>query len=196
MIKKLNCVVIIALCGAMLCAAQESEPKNLIGTSPFVLLSLVPDSGTVYGEFEYGRKVGDRQVLLFGFDIFQYSAPLSRPYSETANYPGHVLSGGLIAADQVFLWRGLFVAPIVNPCIIAYYDEGDHYSQSGFMLLFCGRAGYHFDFMLFRHPLYFELGAEIDWWPVDINEPHGFGIEESKYKQYSFSPALNIGFKF
>lgn len=194
--KKACCVVAIVLCRAMLCVAQEPEPKNLIGTSPFALLSLVPGSGTVYGEFEYGRKVDDRQVLLFGFDVFQYAAPLSKPYAETANYPGHVFSGGLIAADQVFLWHGLFVAPIANPCIIAYYDEGGRYVQSGFMLLLCGRAGYHFDFRLFGHPLYFELGAEIDWWPVNLNEPQGFEAEEGKYKDYSFSPALNIGFRF
>jgi hypothetical protein len=194
--KKAGCAVAIALCSALLCVAQEREPKNLIGTSPFVLLSLLPDSGTVYGEFEYGRKIDDRQVLLVGVDVFQYAAPLSRPYAETENYPGHVLSGGLIAADQVFLWRGLFVAPIVNPCIIAYYDQGGRYIQSGFMLLLCARAGYHFDFRLFGRPLYFELGGEIDWWPVNLNEPRGFGEEEGKYGDHSFSPALNIGLKF
>ena len=64
------------------------------------------------------------------------------------------------------------------------------------MLLLCGRAGYHFDFRLFGHPLYFELGAEIDWWPVNLNEPQGFGSEDGKYGDHSFSPALNIGFKF
>jgi hypothetical protein len=171
-------------------------PRNSIGTSPFVLLSLVPDSGTVYCELEYGRRLNGRHTALLGFDAFQYSAPLSKPYSEKTDYPGHILSGGLIAADQIFLVGGLFFAPIVNPCLINYYDEGGRYIQSGFMLLLCGRLGYHFDFRLFHRPLYLEIGGEIDYWPINLNEPQGFLGTESEFSDYSLSPALNIGIKF
>jgi hypothetical protein len=188
-------VLLLGLCAAGL-GAQDSGARNSIGTSPFILLTLIPGSGTSYCELEYGRELDNHDNVLVGFDIFQYASPLSKPYSDASDYPGHVLSFGLFAADQIFLWRGLFVAPIVNPCLVDYYDLDGRYVQSGFMLLLCARTGYRFEFKIFGQAAYFEIGGEFDYWPLNANEPRGFSDLESRYNDYSFSPATNIGIKF
>ena len=46
-------------------------------------------------------------------------------------------------------------------------------------------GGLSFRFELIHHLLYFELGAEGDCRPVNLNEPYGFGLEEGKHKEYS-----------
>jgi hypothetical protein len=204
------CAVVLAVCIGILtrsAAAGETAPnvqtpqefaqaRNFVGTSPFILLSFVPQAGVVYFEAEYGRQLDERNALILAFDYFKYSAPMSRPSSDDSHYPGHISSLGMIVAYRRFVWKKLFVLPIVNPNLIRYYGEDGRFTQSGFQLLVCGRIGYHLDFGIWTHPWFLEAGAEINYWPISVNEPDAFLHVERKYKAYAFGPALNVGYKF
>jgi len=173
----------------------ETTNKWLIGTSAAVVYTFIPGSTMWYYELEGGREIDKLDILWIGFDIFKYQAPLSLPWSgDTTHYPGSVVVIGPDFAFQRFIWEGFYLAPIINPLIINYYKN--NYIQTGFMLLFCLRAGYQFDFEIFKLPVYIQIGFEINYWPVNLNEPPDFAAVDNRYPDYEMNPALNIGFKF
>jgi len=179
------------------CGVQFGGHTQYIGTSVFVLTSLIPNINAYYYEIDYGHKLSDKSNLLIDFLIQKSVAPMSIGFSgDTTKYPGHVTSCGFVFGYQRYLWKKLFVIPLINPLIVNYYDKDNKKITSGFMLMLCGRLGYHFDFNLFRQPFYFEVGGEINYWPINTNEPQDFKEIENKFNNFVFSPALNIGYKF
>ena len=175
---------------------QKPAPMNMIATSPFVVYSFLPNSTIGYFELDYGRTLDKKNNLIFAVDIFKYFSPMSMPWSETNKYPGYIVSSGIVVAYQRFIWNKFFVIPMINPNLINYFDKNNSYLQSGFQLLFCARFGYHFDFEIFKLPLFLELGLEVNSWPINANVPQGFRTLDDKYNIYAPSPALNFGYKF
>jgi len=176
---------------------SNPEHNQNIGTSVFVLTSLVPSIDVFYYEIDYGRKINDKSGLMVAVLIQKSFAPMSLGFSgDTTQYPGHVVSGGLAFGYQRFLWKNLFVMPMVNPLIVNYYNKDKKRITSGFMLMLCTRLGYRFDYKLFRKAFYFEVGGELNYWPINTNEPADFLKVEKKFNKFVFAPSLNIGFSF
>lgn len=176
---------------------QLSGYNQYLGTSVFILSSLIPNINAYYYEIDYGRRINDKSEVLIAALVQKSSAPMSIGFSsDTTKYPGHIVNGGFVFGYQRYLWNNLFVMPMINPLIVNYYDKDNKRITSGFMLMLIGRLGYRFDFNLFRQPFYFEVGGEICYWPVNTNEPDNFKEIENKFNKYVFSPSLNIGFKF
>jgi hypothetical protein len=176
---------------------QLDGRNQYIGTSVFVLSSLIPNINAFYYEIDYGRRINDKSELLIAALVQKSSAPMSIGFSGNTNkYPRHVVSGGFAFGYQRYLWKNVFVMPMINPLIVNYYDKDNKRITSGFMLMLVGRLGYRFDFNFFRQPFYFEGGGEICYWPLNTNEPDDFKEIENMFNKFVFSPSLNIGFKF
>lgn len=171
--------------------------ENSLGTSLLTILSFIPNSNAFYYELDYYHSIFGRNNLVCAFDVYKYTTPLSIPWTgDSTHYPGAVVSYGAVVAYQAFLFKNLYVLSAINPSILSYIDDAGTQNDIGFMLLFCLRIGYRFDFDICKVPFYFELGGEINYWPINTNEPQNFIEIEDKYPDYVFSPALNIGVRF
>ncbi len=171
--------------------------KNYLATSVFVLTSLIPGDNTYFYEIDYGRKINAKTDLVFGLNVYNYTAPMSIGWSDNTTYPGHVFSYGAVFACQYYLWKNLFVDQIFNPLFLDYYPEStSDKSKTGFMLLCATRVGYHFDLKMFDRKFYLEAGGEISYWPINNNVPSEFKAVDNNYSRYVFSPALQFGYKF
>lgn len=174
-----------------------SLKKNYLATSVFVLASLIPGDNTYFYELDYGRRINEKSDLIFGLNVYKYTAPMSIGWSDKTTYPGHVFSYGAVFAYEYYIWKNLFVDQMINPLFLNYYPENTtRKSGTGFMLLCATRIGYHFDFKLFNSPFYLEAGGEISYWPVNTKVPSEFKVVDNKYSKHVFSPALQFGYKF
>jgi len=189
---------------ALLAAAEEGRSEResdallpfqsqFLGTSLFVLTSLIPNSGSFFAVLDYGIRLGAKDSLLLGADVWKYSSPMGNPWSSEVSYPGSVLSYGVIAGYQRFLWKGLYASLLFNALAMDYSDSAGQRVGSGFQLMTTLRAGYHFEFSLFDQSCYFEPGGELNWWPLNLGVPAAFSSIDAAYPNYVFSPALNVG---
>lgn len=174
----------------------EQPPRQFIGTSLFVLTSLIPDTGGFFYEVDYGYDLTEKDTLLAGVDVYQFTAPMSTGWTDDASYDGHVLSYGLIAGYQRFLWKGLFASQMANGLIMDYYDQRGEKVQSGLMLLLTTRAGWHWDLSLGGLSCYLEAAGEFNVWPVNTRVPSSFAELDDAYPVWVIAPALNWGIRF
>lgn len=172
------------------------EYKYFIGTSPLILTSLIPDDNTFFYNLDFGIHLNQKDAILIGADVYQYTAPLSVSYSDKTKYNGHVLSYGLVLSYQRYFWKRFFLMQMINPLVMDYYSNQKEKLNTGFMLLMATRLGYRFDFTMFNLPWYFEAGGEINYWPYNVNVPNSFKSIDNKYSNFVFAPALNIGINF
>ena len=171
----------------------RDQSRGYIGTSLFILTSLIPGDNTFFYEIDYGHRLNEKSDLLIGLDVYQYATPMSSPWTDTTTYNGHVLSYGIILGYQRYVWKKLYLLPMANLLKLDYFDENKTKVGSGFMLLCTGRVGYHIDFSAFKQSWYFEIGGEYNFWPVNTNVPEDFKTLDDQYGNSVFSPALNIG---
>lgn len=176
--------------------SEWTEEKHYIATSVFILSSFIPNDNTFFYEIDYGYKLNSKIDLVAGANVYQYTFPMSAPWTDATEYPGTVLSYGFLAACQYYVWRNFYVDQMFNPLFLKYNNQETPSKENGFMLLLATRIGYHYDFKMFDKSFYIEVGGEISYWPVNANVPQEFKIVDDKYKSYTFSPALQFGYKF
>ena len=174
----------------------RDHSRGYIGTSLFILTSLIPDDNTFFYEIDYGHRLNEKSDLLIGLDVYQYTTPMSSPWTDTTTYDGYVLSYGIIVGYQRYVWKKLYLLPMANLLKLDYFDEDRSKVGSGMMLLCTGRVGYHIDFKTFGQPFYLEPGCEYNFWPINTNVPADFKTLDDKYGNSVFSPAINIGWMF
>lgn len=174
----------------------QKEKKNYFATSVFILSSLIPDDDTYFYELDYGRKLTSKIDVIIGMNIYKYAAPMSTPINDKTRYPGTVTSYGALFAFQYYYLKNLFIDQMINPLILDYHHAENKINHEGFMLLLATRLGYHYDFNMFNNPFFFEIGAEISYWPLNSNVPDEFKAIDDFFKSYVFSPAFQFGFTF
>jgi hypothetical protein len=166
---------------------------GFLGTSLFVLSSLIPDSGSLFAELDYGRRLKAGDAVLLGADVWRYESPMADPWSSAVLYPGSILSYGIILGYQAPLWKGLYAGLLCNALALDYADASGRSLGRGFQLMTTLRLGYHVEFSLFGLPCYLEPAGELNWWPVNTGVPESFAAVDRAYHNYVFSPALNFG---
>ncbi len=171
--------------------------RHFMGTSVFILSSLIPGDNTYFYSLDYGKEWNSKNEWSLGANIYQFTAPMSISWDDESAYPGHVLSYGIVLAGQHYIWKRFFINQMINPLLMDYHSDatGNKISR-GFMLLCATRTGYRFEFGSGNHTFYLEPGFEVSYWPVNTRVPAGFRALDNEYPSYVPSPSLQCGVYF
>lgn len=112
-------------------------------------------------------------------------------------YSGRLRETGVGFSYQRKLWKGLFATFEVLPLFTTYLDlDSKTTVANGFKLYNSYHLGYHIP--LFKKGIFFiEPQLHVNHWPININVPQEFKIEESKWNNYFLiEPNIYVGVKF
>lgn len=171
--------------------------RHSVGSSAFTLMNVLPsDEPPSFFQLNYAYRITPKDVISVEAITWKYYGPLGRQWWHSGdNYPGSVRSGGVGAAYQRLLWRGLYVGVHAVPLVQTFLDPRGKKIKHGFQLFMTARIGYHVQ--LFNNRVFLEPSIAATSWPINTGQPHGFAQEEKKWgKIFLFEPGLHFGVKF
>ena len=210
MVKKLLFLsVVLLMTTTFNLSAQYSETDStfkrfFVGSSAFVLVSLVPDqvNPPQFFQLNFGYRLTGKDVITLEPKTWKYSWPngihpfLNDKYgTDEEKFPGHVREFGLSVAYQRFLWEGLYAELNVMPTLQHFVNTAGSKIDNGFQIFNTYRLGYHIK--LFNDRFFIQPSMAVTHRAYHTTLPNGFKELDDKWSKFVIpEPGLHFGFNF
>jgi hypothetical protein len=166
--------------------SKHNKLKHSISTDP--LLPLFNAFAVIY---EYQKT--EKSSFILGF----WYGKATETYPKMIEYPGYTVNISPIFAYRHYFWKGLHVEYQLYPGYTKYYEENEDRFYHSFNLFNEFRAGYKFNFHIYRMPIILNLQFPVGFTIYDTNEPETFKqIRKQDPVFYIFYPNIYIGIRF
>lgn len=210
MLKKIVFIGIVCLMATTFkLTAQYEETDStykrwFVGSSAFVLVSLVPDQVNPpdFFQLNVGYRLTNKDVITLEPKTWKYAWPngihpfLNDKYgTDEEKFPGHVREFGLSVAYQRFLWKGLYAELNVMPTLQHFVNTAGTKIDNGFQIFNTYRVGYHFK--LFNDRFFIQPSMAVTHRAYHTTLPNGFKQLDDKWSKFVIpEPGLHFGFNF
>lgn len=175
--------------------------KFFIGSTLFVLSNLNTNDPNKpdFAQINLGYRFNTRNTVSLELKTWKYAWPLGIPYggqllAPEEKYPGFIRDVGFAFVYQHFWWKGLYTAIQAMNAQQMYFNEEKVKIRHGYQLFMTYRLGYQLN--LFHQRFFIEPSVAVTHWPVKLNTPAGFKVQEDKWPRYFlFEPGFHFGFR-
>ena len=210
MLKKIVFIGIVCLMTTTFnLSAQYEETDStfkrwFVGSSSFVLVSLIPDQANPpqFFQLNVGYRLTNKDVITLEPKTWKYAWPngihpfLNDKYgTDEEKFPGHVREFGLSVAYQRFLCEGLYAELNVMPTLQNFVNTTGTRIDNGFQIFNTYRLGYHIK--LFNDRFFIQPSMAVTHRAYHTTLPNGFKQLDDKWSKFIIpEPGLHFGFNF
>lgn len=201
-------LVLITFASHKLTAQYEETDSTykrwFVGSSAFVLVSLIPDQKNPpdFFQLNVGYRLTNKDVITIEPKTWKYAWPngihpfLNDKYgTDEEKFPGHVREFGLSVAYQRFLWEGLYAEFNVMPTLQHFVNTAGTKIDNGFQLFNTYRLGYHIK--LFNDKFFIQPSMAVTHRAYHTTLPNEFKQLDDKWSKFIIpEPGLHFGFNF
>lgn len=175
-----------------------------VGSSAFVLVSLIPDQKNPpqFFQLNVGYRLTNKDIITLEPKTWKYAWPngihpfLDDKYgTDEEKFPGRVREFGLSVSYQRFLWNGLYAELNVMPTLQHFVNTAGTRIDNGFQIFNTYRVGYHVK--LFNDRFFIQPSMAVTHRAYHTTLPNGFKQLDDKWSKFVVpEPGFHFGFNF